>query len=327
MPVTLFAKDVTFEQGLEPAAHHYQDVLQEDRPQHPDHHPDTKEKRGQYEDHLVRTFQLNTIKAKDMNDILKGLITVKKVFVNDELNMLVVRDTEETLKLVEKMIQLNDRKPAEIILEVEILEVNRSKAEQLGLELGNPLATIGFADKMPLANSISKALQAGATLTLSGATFRYYKQDVDAKTLANPKIRVINGKSAKIHVGDRVVRGVDDRRYYESGEDDLRLQRNRHQIECRALDTSDNSVTVKLGLEVSALGANLGTSDDPAYTIGTRNAETFMLLRDGETAILGGSSATKSAQPRCVSLCWGIFLPWGCSSGRTIIRPLAPMSC
>ena len=50
----------------------------------------------------------------------------------------------------------------------------------------------------------------------------------------------------------------------------------------------DNSAMVKLGLEVSALGENLGTVNDPAFKIGTRNAETFMLLRDGETAILGG---------------------------------------
>jgi general secretion pathway protein D len=45
---------------------------------------------------------------------------------------------------------------------------------------------------------------------------------------------------------------------------------------------------VKMGLEVSSLGENLGTANEPAFRIGTRNAETFMLLRDGETAILGG---------------------------------------
>lgn len=289
VPVTLFAKDVTFEQALNLLLTTNKTFYKKIGPNTLIIIPDTKEKRGQYEDHLVRTFQLNTVKAKEMNDILKGLLTLKKVFVNDELNTLVVRDTDETLKLVEKMIQLNDRKPAEIILEVEILEVNRSKSEQLGLEFGNPMATIKLPGDIPLANSISKALQSGSTLTLSGATFRYYKQDVDAKTLANPKVRVINGKSAKIHVGDRVpLRAstiVDStsqvRTTYDYKEIGIKL----------TVEPSihlDNSVTVKLGLEVSALGANLGTSDEPAYSIGTRNAETFMLLRDGETAILGG---------------------------------------
>jgi general secretion pathway protein D len=50
----------------------------------------------------------------------------------------------------------------------------------------------------------------------------------------------------------------------------------------------DNSAMLKLGLEVSSLGENLGTASEPAFRIGTRNAETYMLLRDGETAILGG---------------------------------------
>jgi general secretion pathway protein D len=50
----------------------------------------------------------------------------------------------------------------------------------------------------------------------------------------------------------------------------------------------DNSITVKMNLEVSALGSNLGTTEEPAYSIGTRNADTFMMLKDGETAILGG---------------------------------------
>jgi general secretion pathway protein D len=39
---------------------------------------------------------------------------------------------------------------------------------------------------------------------------------------------------------------------------------------------------------VSSLGQNLGTPSQPAFSIGSRNAETSMLLRDGETAILGG---------------------------------------
>lgn len=290
VPVTLFAKDVTFEQALNLLLTTNKTFYKKIGPNTIIIIPDTKEKRGQYEDHIVRTFQLNTIRAKDMNDILKGLLTLKKTFINEQLNTLVVRDTEDALKLAEKMIQVNDRKPAEIILEVEILEVNRTKAEQLGLELGNPIANIDLPTKMSLGSSISTALQEGATLTLAGGTFRYYKQDVDAKTLANPKVRVINGKSAKIHIGDRVP--LRSSTIIDGTSSDVRTTYDYKDIGIKlTVEPSihlDNSVTVKLGLEVSALGANMGTSDEPAYSIGTRNADTFMLLRDGETAILGG---------------------------------------
>ncbi len=50
----------------------------------------------------------------------------------------------------------------------------------------------------------------------------------------------------------------------------------------------DDSIFVDLNIEVSALGQNLGTPNQPAYAIGTRNVHTTMILREGETAVLGG---------------------------------------
>jgi general secretion pathway protein D len=50
----------------------------------------------------------------------------------------------------------------------------------------------------------------------------------------------------------------------------------------------DDTITVELNLEVSSLGSNLGTTAEPAFSIGTRNVSTTMLLREGETAVLGG---------------------------------------
>lgn len=285
VPVTLFAKDVTFEQAINLLLNTTKTFYKRIGPTSILVAPDTKEKRGQYEDNLMRTFHLNTMKAKEMADILKGLMTIKKIIINESLNTLVVRDTEEILRLTEKIIENNDRKPAEMILEVEILEVNRNKAEKLGLDLGSYTITVPVPEKQ---TSFSVAKNA-ATLTLPSPTFRLFKQDVDAKTLANPKIRVINGKSAKIHIGDRVpLRAAtivdatgQTRTTYDYKEIGIRL------IAEPAIHL-DNSSTVKLGLEVSSLGANIGTQTEPAFVIGTRNADTFMLLRDGETAILGG---------------------------------------
>src|SRR6202022_4548479 len=114
-------------------------------------------------------------------------------------------------------------------------------------------------------------------------------QDVDAKILANPKIRVTSGKAAKIHVGDRVplrAASIPDatgqtRTTFDYKDTGIRL------ADAPVVNLA-SSTNGNLSLEVSALGANLGTATDPAYAIGTRNAETFMVLRDGETAILGG---------------------------------------
>lgn len=287
VPVTLFAKDVTFEQGLSLLLATSKTFYRKIGPNTILVALDNKEKRGQYEDQIVRTFELNTVRAKDMADIIKGVLTVKKIVVNEQLNNLTVRDSEEIIRLVDRMIQNNDKKQAEVVLDVEILEINRTKSENLGLDFGSYQVSAAIPP-YPLTTAYGDALSSG-TLTLPSATLHFFKQDVDAKTLANPRIRVLNGKSAKIHIGDRVpliATTIQDatgqvRNTYDYKELGIRLT-------AEPLVHLDNSVTVKLGMEVSSLGQNLGSPSQPAYSIGSRDAETSMLLRDGETAILGG---------------------------------------
>lgn len=324
MPVTLFAKDVTFEQGLNLLLTTTKTFYKKIGPNTILIVPDSKDKRGQYEDQIVRTLNLNTIRAKDMADILKGVLTIKKIIVNEQLNSLVIRDTEDVLKLVEKLVESNDRKPAEIIMEVEILEVNRTKADRLGLDFGSYQASANVP-AYALGGSLRKAAEQTGTLTIPSITLRFFKQDVDAKTLANPKIRVVNGKSAKIHIGDRVpLRAatiVDATGQVRTTYDykDIGIVLNAEPV-----IHLDNSSTVKMKLEVSTLGENLGTANEPAYRIGTREAETFMTLRDGETAILGGLIRDEERNTRVkipgfgdIPIIGALFTSYDDSAGRT----------
>lgn len=287
-PISLYAKDVTFSEAMNYLCKVSKLFYVEVSRNTYIIAPDIRDKREQYEDQVIRTFPLSTIRAKDMSEILKSLLTLKKIAVNEQLNTLVVRDTKEVMKLVDRLVTVNDRKGAELILDVEILEVNKSKAERLGLDLTSYEVGLNVP-AVPVKGSIAESIQQSATLTLPSAVFRFYKQDVDAKTLANPKIRVMNSKPAKIHIGDRVPlrsASVTDalgqvRTTYEYRDIGIRLT-------AEPTINLDNSAVVKLGLEVSSLGQNIGTAAEPAYSIGTRNAETTMLLRDGETAITGG---------------------------------------
>lgn len=331
-PVTLFAKDATFEQALSLMLTTTKTFYKKVGPNTILIAPDSKEKRGQYEDQLVRTFHLSSIRAKEMADVLKGVINVKKLIVNEAQNTLVIRDTEEVIKLTDKIIEANDRRAAELIMEVEILEVNRSKAERLGLDLGSSKVIAGISSgtptapvTIPVVGNIQEAIRNAITLTLPSATFNFYKQDVDAKILANPKIRVLSGKSAKIHIGDRIpLRGASIQgaagfvsTTYEYKEIGIRLL-------AEPIVHLDNSVTVKVNLEVSSLGENLGTQNEPAYRIGTRNAETHMMLRDGETAILGGLIRDEDRKTRVripllgdIPAAGALFTSYDDSKGRT----------
>ncbi|ADP71060.1 type II and III secretion system protein [Rhodomicrobium vannielii ATCC 17100] len=249
---------------------------------------DTPEKRKQYADRYFKTFHLSTLKAERMAEILKASMDVKTVFANNDLGTIQIRDTRETLEVAERLIATNDRKPAEIMLEVEILEIDRTKAEQLGLDYGSSITVqlpqVSFTD---LANGAK--LATNSVITFPTVTFNYLKTDVGARTLSNPRIRTVDGQPAKIHVGDRVPLQSS---FVQDTTGQTRTLFEYHDIGIQ-LDVIpkyhlDGSIFVDLKIEVSSLGSNLGTAAQPAYAIGSRNVHTTMILRENETALLGG---------------------------------------
>ncbi len=128
-----------------------------------------------------------------------------------------------------------------------------------------------------------------STVTLPTVTLNYLKSVTDGRTLSNPRVRTVDGQPAKIHVGDRVPLQSAS---IQDATGQSRTMYEYHDIGI-ALDVIpkyhlDNSIFVDLNVEVSSLGQNLGTTAAPAFAIGTRNVHTTMILREGETAVLGG---------------------------------------
>ena len=128
-----------------------------------------------------------------------------------------------------------------------------------------------------------------STVTLPTVTLNYLKNVVNARTLSNPRVRTVDGQAAKIHVGDRVPLQSAS---IQDATGQSRTMYEYHDIGI-ALDVIpkyhlDDSIFVDLNVEVSSLGQNLGTAGAPAFAIGTRNVHTTMILRESETAVLGG---------------------------------------
>lgn len=252
---------------------------------------DNPGKRAQYEDYLVRTFFIRSGNAQNIADALSLTLGIQSVSVDEEENTVTIRDTAERIVLADQLISVRDRKPAEVVLEVEVLEVNRTKSEQLGLDFGSQITIdppeLELSEVFDV-DELGDALGASA-VSLPTASLRFYKQDVDARTLANPSIRSLDKQQASFHVGDeiplRATEIVDS-----TGQTRTTFERRDVGIN---LDVKpevklNSTVSIDLQLEVSSLGQNLGTADQPAYAIGTRRVETRMLLENGETAIIGG---------------------------------------
>ncbi len=184
--------------------------------------PNTKQKREQYEDLQIRTFYLSNAKAKDMANLLRTILETKRVYVNEPLNTVVIRDHPNKITLAENIIMANDREDAEVVLDLEVLEVNRTKTKKIGLNFAKqagfgifPDAAVN-ADGTTAAQSFSTAAQSFTYKNLtsigqdsylftfpSSILMDFFKQESNAKTLANPKLRVLNNQKASINIGDK----------------------------------------------------------------------------------------------------------------------------
>lgn len=247
---------------------------------------DSLQKRREYEEYYIRNFNLKVADATQMAEMLSGVLPLENISVNKNMNSIVIRDKQSIIMLAEQIIVANDRKPAELVLEVEILEVNREKTEQLGFDFGSEVS-VDFP-QFSSSTSWADALKLGKVM-LPSMAFRYFKKDMDAKILANPKIRVMDRKQASLHVGDRIPL-LSSFTVEATGQTRTAYTYQDIGIKMNVVPSIhlDNSATVKLDLEISSLGQNMGTASDPAWSVSTRNSQTQMMLRDGETAILAG---------------------------------------
>ena len=253
-------------------------------------YPNTPEKNKDYQELKVRSFHLTNADPKQMVAMLKALLKTRDIYVNEKTNSMVMRDTPEAIRLAEKMIEDQDIPEPEVMLEVEVLEVNRSLTDQLGI---NWPSTFSVATVGTTLNDLKH--QDATTITASslGATLDLMLQDSSTNILASPRIRARNHEKAKIMIGDRVpiitnaVTPISTGTPVVTGSIqylDVGLK-----LEVEPDIHLDNEVAIKINMEVSTLGAQVqNVSGSVAYQVSTRNAQTLLQLKDGETQILAG---------------------------------------
>ncbi len=299
--VTLFMTDVTFD--------HFLDVLLKTSglaakvvdPTTVVIYPNVEAKVREYQDLKIKTFYLDYLDVKKAVALLAKIVKTRDIIGNEKLHSVVVRGTEQQIDIASKLIEANDRPSAEILLNVEVLEVSRSKEKQLGIEFNPSAITFGIGEAAAAVNSestfadmasvyaLDRLTNKEVLLSLPTATLNLLKQDTDTKTLANPQIRVKSGEKAKIHIGERVPLRV-NRRIDTTGvvTNDYQYQDIGIKLDSEPVINTQDEVTLKLNVEVSALGPNLGTVDEPQFSIKTRRANSTLVVRDGEPVIIGG---------------------------------------
>ena len=320
-PVTVYANEVTFSEVLNLIFSTNGLFMKKISDQTILIAPKTRQKADQYQDLLIRTFYLSHTKAKEMVNLLRTMLETRRIYATEEVNTITVRDTAEKVALAEKIIEANDRPQAEVLVAVELLEVKRSKSEQYGLHL-NPQSVSAFLQFKPppvapaptgtpapsgtaLAPGTIPIDQLGSSLkksifaVLPSAFFDFFKQESEAQVLANPRVRVLDNKVAKIKIGDRVpILLSSTNTNAGSGTNPTPSTTTTTSIEFKdvGIDMTleptihlEDDMTLKIKMEVTSLGdlVDLGNGQRQ-FQFGNRSTETVLNVRNGETVVISG---------------------------------------
>lgn len=254
-------------------------------------YPDTQVKQKNYQLLVVKTFYLANAEAKAVANTIKTILKTKDIVVDENLNMLIVRDTPDAIRLAAKLVAVHDIAASEVMLEVEILEVKRSRLLDLGIRWPDQIslspiaASTGSLSLADLKYLNSSTLNA----TIGSVTINAKKFDTDANILANPRIRVRNREKAKILIGERVPNITSTSTATGFVGESVNYVDVGLKLDVEPTISVDGEVAIKISLEVSSIISQVQTkSGSIAYQIGTRSAQTMLRLKDGENQVLAG---------------------------------------
>jgi general secretion pathway protein D len=265
-------------------------------------YPQSREKTKQYEDQLIQTFYLSHIEAKKAVNLLRTMLQLRKIYVHEERNAIVIRDRPQVVRLAEQILDAADRSDSEVLFDLELVSVSSGEDLTFGPELSSQTLGVGMADKSGTSILLDALPEAGkptlgltqslnglqAFYTVPSATFDFIKTLDDAETLANPKIRVKNKEKAKVHVGTRepVITATNNN---GTTSESIQYVDVGIKLDVEPNIQLDGTVLASIKLEVSDATYLPETSNGTTpIRISTTNAETKLVLKDGERTIIGG---------------------------------------
>ena len=261
--------------------------------------PDTAAKRQEYEEEIVRPFFLSNADLKETMDLLRVVIDARRVAPVTATNAIMIKDTPERVAAAGKIIAAIDKARPEVIIDVELLEVDRTRLKEFGLQLASPgdpptgIDGVVSINRNPLTLAdLGNLSQSDILLTnLPSLYYRLLKQDTNTRALANPQLRTSEGIPAQARFGERVpvpvtifspiaTGGVNQQPITSFNYENIGVN-----IDITPRTHHDDHVTLALKISVSNIS---GTGFGDLPTFGNREISTVIRLKDGETNLLAG---------------------------------------
>jgi general secretion pathway protein D len=256
--------------------------------------PDTEAKRREYEQQVTRTFYLSSADLKETIDLLRIVLGARRIAPLTAANALTIVDTPERIKAAETIIQSLDKSRSEVIVEMEVLEVNRNRLVEYGIQLRSAGEEGIVTSVFPGNTTLDKPTYSRENLFaagLPGAVLTLLRTDGDTRVLANPQLRAVDGESAQAEFGERVPVPITTFTPIATGgvpqQPVTTFQYENIGVNIQVTPRVHHNNEISLALEV-----RLGTISGEGYgglpTFGNRSVNTVLRLGDGETSLLAG---------------------------------------
>jgi general secretion pathway protein D len=259
--------------------------------------PDTAAKRREYEESIIRTIYLSNADVKETIDLLRVVVDIRQISPITGTNSISIKDTPERVAAAARLIRAIDKARPEVIIDVELLEVDRTRLQEYGLQIASP-GSPGISgaidinrDNFTLAN-LRNLTAADVFLTgIPGIYYRLLKNDAATRALASPQLRTSEGISATARFGEKIpvptatfapiaAGGINAQPIVQYAYENIGVN-----IEILPRTHHDDDVSLALKVSLSSV---TGTGYAGLPTFGNREITTTIRLKDGETNMLAG---------------------------------------
>jgi type IV pilus assembly protein PilQ len=203
-------------------------------------------------------------------------------------NVIVVEDLPDYLGRIEQYLAEIDRPPRQVLIEVHVLEITLDEENKHGVNFRqtiNILNNVAHLELHGLANPLaSQAFFVNVDGANLEALIECLKTTTDAKTLASPRVLVLNGQQARIQIGQqlgyRVITTTET-----SSMQDVKFLDLGVVLTVAPYISRDNQVVMHIKPQVSSgeVNSETGLPDEE-----TTEVQTDVLLRDGQGMVIGG---------------------------------------
>ena len=229
---------------------------------------------------LVKTFKIKHLDLEKVQKDVGTFVKENKINVDVDQSTMTVDGTTSQLEKISQLLEKADIAQKQVHVQVTVMEVNHAFTRQMGLDYN--LGTY-FKGSQGITWAVIPNYEEGKTR---------------GNILASPSVTVFNGKKANILIGDKVPIFTSSQTASNSSGGSVNIDRTitvqyqdvgvKLEVTPRVNDDALETVSVKIKPSVSSISGWYETDNNRAPQISTREAETELRVKSGETIYIGG---------------------------------------